>query len=167
MIKLTYYGTEKDISIAIAVLKQHENLKAMNEADARLLVQQLIDQHHLRASININGAAVWSKDRIMRNLEQIIKNGTLYNQDQSKPPMLSHYFYQFLHLVCGSMAHVDVSGWIHKYPTVEHLKQFFKCNEFGKPVKEWIPKQRADAQEIVSTIEKALFPFQSYMKTQQ
>ena len=167
MNRITYFGTEKDISDAIAVLKEHENLKTIKEADARLMVQQLIDQHHLRAFININGSAVWSKDRILRNLEEIIKHGTLYNQEQAKPPILSHYFYQFLHIVCGSTAHVDIHGWIHKYPTLEHLKKFFKSNEFGKPVIEWIPKERTDAREIVVTIEKTLFPFQTYMKTRQ
>jgi len=167
MNRVTYFGTEKDISDAIAVLKEHENLKTIKEADARLLVQQLIDQHHLRASININGTTVWSKDRILRNLEEIIKHGTLYNQEQAKPPILSHYFYQFLHTVCGSTAHVDIHGWIHKYPTLEHLKKFFKSNEFGKSVIEWIPKERADAREIVATIERTLFPFETYMKTRQ
>ena len=32
---------------------------------------------------------------------------------------------------------------------------------------EWIPKERTDAREIVATIEKTLFPFQTYMKTRQ
>jgi len=167
MPKITYFGTEKDISDAIAALKQHENLERMKATDARLLIQQLIDQHHLKASIHVNGAGVWSKERILKNLEEIMKSGTLYDQDQTKPPILSHYFYQFLHTVCGSTAHVDIHGWIHKYPTVEHLKKFFKCNEFGKLVIEWIPKERADAREIVVAVERTLFPFQTYMKTRQ
>jgi len=167
MNRITYFGTEKDISDTIAVLKQHENLKIIKAAEARLLIQKLIDQHHLKASIHVNGHVVWSKDRILNNLEEIIKHGTLYNQDQAKPPILSHYFYQFLHTVCGSTAHVDIHGWIHKYPTLEHLKKFFKSNEFGKPVVEWIPKERADAREIAAAIERTLFPFETYMKTRQ
>jgi hypothetical protein len=106
---------------------------------------------------------VWSKDRILKNLEQIIKHGTLYNEDQNKPPVLSHYFYQFLSLDCGSIAHYDIHGWVHKYPTIEHLKQFFKHNEFGKRVLDWIPSERADARAIVQAVEMRLFPFQSYM----
>jgi len=166
-LKITYFGSEKDISEAIAVLKKHEDLRTMKEADARLLVQKLIDEHHLKASILINGNTVWSKDRILRNLEQIMKHGTLYNQDQSKPPILSHYFYQFLHLVCGSIAHYDIHGWIHKYPTIEHLKKFFKQNEFGKPVLEWIPPEHTDAKAIVQEIETRLFPFASYMQARR
>jgi len=164
MNKITYFGSEKEISEAIAVLKKHENLKSMKEVDARLLIQKLIDEYHIKASILINGNTVWSKDRILRNLDQIIQHGTLYNEDQSKPPILSHYFYQFISLDCGSIAHYDIHGWIHKYPTIEHLKKFFKSNEFGKRVLEWIPPDRADAREIVKQIEMQLFPFESYMK---
>jgi len=162
--KITYFGSEKDISEAIAILKQHDDLKTMKEADARLLIQSLIDTHHLKASILVNGNTVWSKDRILQNLERIIKLGTLYNEDQAKPPILSRYFYNFLHLECGSIAHYDIHGWIHKYPTIEHLKKFFKCNEFGKRVLDWIPSQKADARETVKQIELRLFPFQSYLQ---
>jgi hypothetical protein len=162
MNKITYYGSEKDISEAITVLKK-QKLESLKESKARLLIQELIDKHHLKASILVNGNTVWSKDRILKNLEQIIKHGTLYNEDQNKPPVLSHYFYQFLSLDCGSIAHYDIHGWVHKYPTIEHLKQFFKHNEFGKRVLDWIPSERADARAIVQAVEMRLFPFQSYM----
>jgi len=164
MIKVTYYGREKDISGAVAILRKHPNLENMRESEARLLIQQFIDQYHLKASILVNGNTVWSKDRILRNLEQIIKHGTLYNEDQKKPPILSPYFYNFLHLTCGSIAHYDIAGWIHKYPTIEHLKKFFKCNELGKRVLDWIPPERSDARLIVQQIEMCLFPFQTYMQ---
>jgi len=166
MNKITYYGSEKDISEAITILKQ-QNIVNMKEAEARLVIQGLIDEHHLRASILVNGNTVWSKDRILRNLERIMKQGTLYDENQKKPPILSRYFYQFLHLDCGSIAHYDIHGWIHKYPTIEHLKRFFKCNEFGKPVREWIPKSHTDVITIVEAIEQRLFPFETYMKTRQ
>jgi len=163
--KLTYFGSEKEISEAIRVLKKHRALTMMKESDARLMIQKLIDEHHLKASILINGNTVWSKDRIIGNLEQIMKHGTLYDQDQNKPPILSQYFYQFLHLVCGSIAHYDIHGWIHKYPTVEHLKNFFKCNEFGKRVIDWIPKDRADAIAIVEQNRNVAFPIRKLHET--
>jgi len=172
MNKITYYGSETEISVAIETIKNYEkskpkgpHLESMTEANARLVIQQLIDQNHLKASILVNGNSVWSKDRILKNLEQIMQHGTLYNEDQTKPPILSHYFYQFLHLVCGSVAHYDISGWIHKYPTVEHLRKFFKANELGKSVLESIPPERTDARVIVEAIESRLFPFETYMKT--
>ena len=173
--KITYYGSEKDISEAIAVLKRYgdskpmgPHLESMTEANARLIIQQLIDQNHIKASILINENTVWSKDRILKNLDLLIQHGTLYNlEDQTKPPILSHYFYQFLHLVCGSMAHYDIHGWIHKYPTTEHLRKFFKCNELGKRVLDSIPPDRNDARAIVEEIEAQLFPFEHYMQQRE
>jgi len=168
MNKITYFGSEKDISEAIAVLKEHPNLQSVKESEARLIIQQLIDEHHLKASILINGNRVWSKARILNNLERIMKHGTLYNlENQKKPPILSRYFYNFLHLECGSVAHYDIHGWIHKYSTIEHLKKFFKQNEFGQRVLEWIPVRHSDARAIVQEIEMRLFPFEAYMRQRE
>ncbi|RLI40844.1 hypothetical protein DRO69_12390 [Candidatus Bathyarchaeota archaeon] len=165
--KITYYGSEKEITKAAAILKKVRGLQRMSEGKARLIIQQLIDKHGLKATIHLNGNAVWSKKRILKNLRRIMKQGTLYNPDQDKPPILSHYFYQFLHQCCGSIAHYDIHGWIHKYPTVEELKQFFIKNEMNKRVVDYIPAWMTDARAIVREIEITLFPFQSYMKTRQ
>jgi len=165
--KITYFGSESEINEAIAILKQHPTLEGMKEPDARLLIQKLIDEHRIKASILVNGNSVWSKDRILGNLERIIKHGTLYNEDQKKPPILSQYFYQFLSLACGSIAHYDIHGWIHKYSTLEHLKKFFKHNEFGKRVLDWIPTWHTDARVIVQQIETQLYPFESYMRSRE
>jgi len=165
MNKITYYGSDKEITKAIAKLKRvQKKLELMKEADARLIIQELIDKQHLTATIMINGNSVWSKQRILQNLERIIQHGTLYNPDQEKPPILSQYFYQFLHLDCGSIAHVSIDGWVSKYPTLETLKKFFKQNEFGKRVLDWIPPEHTDAKAIVAAIEMRLFPFQSYLQ---
>lgn len=164
MIKVTYFGSEKDIQNAISVLKGQEKLEEMSEGKARLLVQELIDTHKLRATIMINGSSVWSKDRIIANLHSVIKHGILYNEQQDKPPILSKYFYHFLSLECGSIAHYDIHGWIHRYPTVGHLKKFFLKNEFGKRVSEDIPERMTDVKAIVDVIEATLFPFQAYIQ---
>jgi len=167
MPKITYYGSEKEIAKAAAILKKRRSLSRMNEAKARLIIQQLIDQHSLKATIHVNNNAVWSRKRILKNLRRVKKQGTLYNPDQDKPPILSHYFYQFLNLCCGSIAHYDIHGWIHKYPTVEHLKQFFLKNEMGKRVIDYIPEWKTDARAIVRDIEIVLYPFLSYMKNRE
>jgi len=165
--KITYFGSELEINEAIRILKQLD-LSGMKAPEARLTIQRLIDEHHLRASILVNGKTVWSKDRILSNLDRIIKCERLYNlENQSKPPILSHYFYHFLSLVCGSSQHYDIHGWIHVYPTAEHLKKFFQRNEFGKSVLDWIPEQYTDARVIVEEIEMRLCPFASYMKAQE
>jgi len=165
MIKITYFGSERDISRATTVINQEKDLAHLSEAKARLKIQELIDKHQLKASILVNGNTVWSKKRILANLRRIMKSGTLYNEDQKKPPILSQYFYQFLNQSCGSIAHYDIYGWIHKYPTINHLKRFFKKNEFGKRVLDDIPEWKTDARAIVEAIERMLFPFDTYMKT--
>jgi len=165
--KITYYGSEKEISKAVQVIEKRKSLKRMGEAKARLKIQELIDQYKLKANILINGNQVWSKTQILRNLKRLMKHGQLYNRDQSKKPVLSNYFYSFLHLCCGSVAHYDIYGWIHKYPTIEHLRQFFLKNEFGKRVLDDIPEWKTDVHVIVVAIEKMLFPFKTYMETRQ
>lgn len=167
MVKITYFGSEKDIAKAVDILNRHRSLQRLSESKCRLKIQGIIDKRNLKASILVNGNTVYSKRRILRNLRIILKHGTLYNEDQSKPPILSHYFYQFLHSTCGSIAHVDVWGWIHKYPTIIELKQFFKKNEFGKRVLDDIPEWQTDARAIVQEIEKTLFPFEHYMKVRR
>jgi len=164
MVKITYSGSERDIKQAADILKQL-NLTRMKEPKARLKIQEIIDEYNLRATVLVDGNIVWSKKKILRNLDRIMKHGTLYNVDQRKPPILSQYFYQFLHLDCGSVAHYDIHGWVHKYPTIVHLKEFFRKNEFGKRVLDDIPKWHTDAIEIVKAIEQKLFPFQTFLKS--
>lgn len=159
-------------------------LKTLVEAQARLMIQDAIDEHHLNASILYKGNRVWSRRKILRNLKRIIEKGTLYGNKRVRwirvnnaiclpktpakfKPILSKYFYEFLTLCCGSIAHYSREGWIGIYPTLEDLKNFFQRNEHGKPVSEWIPEWKADAKRIVADIELLLYPFKSYAKSLQ
>jgi hypothetical protein len=148
------------------------------ESIIRLKIQALIDEHNLAASILVNENSVWSKRKILQNLDRIIKHGRLY--DKRKPrfypigsmlkiptggdPILSKYFYEFLHLNCGTIAHYNIQGWIATYPTLDDLKALFKKNEYGKPVREDIPSWKTDVIEIVDAIEQRLFPLRSYIR---
>jgi len=156
------------------------------EAQARLMIQDAIDEHHLNASILYKGNRVWSRRKILRNLKRIMENGALYKDKNKRvrwlrisdticlpktpanfKPILSKYFYEFLTLCCGSSAHYSREGWIGIYPRLEDLKSFFQKNEHGKPVSEWIPEWKADAKRIVDDIERILFPFRNYVKSRQ
>ena len=150
----------------------------MEEPTARLKIQKLIDKHNIKASILFNGNGVYSKKRILRNLRIIINKGKLYRDQTPKyfvvgplilPPdtgklILTKYFYEFLHLCCGSIAHHNIYGWVTCYPTLEDLKQFFKKNEYGKRVLDDIPWWHTDAKKIVQAIERQLFPFEHFKK---
>jgi hypothetical protein len=142
----------------------------LSEAEARLLIQDAIDEHSLKASILFSGNGVWSRNRVMWSLDMIIEHGTLYKKDKPyyhpigsllRMPVvgecwLSDYFYYFLHLCCGSIAHYSKRGWVTEYPTVEDLKRFFIKNEFGKRVLDDIPGWKTDAKRIVEMIEEKL-----------
>jgi hypothetical protein len=192
MNKITFCGNKKDIEQAKAlVLAMNGCMEEMpdqkfiacveSEPVIRLKLQDLIDKHSLSAAILVNGNSVWSKKKILANLERIIKQGRLYKKHKPKyypigstlrlptggDPVLSKYFYEFLHLCCGSIAHYDIQGWIATYSTLDDLKAFFKKNEFGRPVRESIPSWHTDAIEIVDAIEQRLFPLQSYIKAKQ
>lgn len=177
------WGTRKQIKKAVKVLDELD-LSQLSEGEARLKIQRAIDEHRLKADILYKGNTVWNYSRIIRNLKRIIKHGRLFGKKrvrwiplgsmlympatpQDFKPILSQYFYQFLSLECGSIAHYNRAGWIAHYPYVEDLKKFFKKNEFGKPVKEDIPGWYTDAKRIVEQIERLLFPFEAYLKHRQ
>jgi len=173
-------GSKKDVEQAEATLKTIPDLESLSEPKARLEIQRLIDEQGLKASILFDGNTVWSKTRILANLKLIIEHGTLYNK--KKPSyipigsmlrmpvvgdcILSDYFYDFL-TDCGSIAHYNKRGWVTEYPTLEDLKEFFKRNEYGRRVLDWIPGWKTDAKLIVEVIETQLFPFETYMKQHQ
>lgn len=167
--RISYYGSKRDIEKAKRIIGGHYT-QEMSEPEARLLIQRLIDNHKLKAGISINGNGVWSYDRIIRNIRQIKKHGTLYKKDKTgfipigsllRMPVigetwLTKYTYKFLHLCCGSIAHYNIHGWVATYPTLEDLKQFFKKNEFGKRVLDDVPGWKKDVLVIVRSIEHIL-----------
>ena len=147
-------------------------LSSLSESNARLLIQEIVDRDSLKADVLINGNTVWSFKRIIRNLKQIVEAGTVIGEKvrtcyplasgiriptiRDHRPILSKYFYQFLHLCCGSIAHYDIYGWISQYPTVEDLRQFFLKNEYGRRVLNHVPGWKTDTKRIVEQIEVIL-----------
>lgn len=144
--------------------------EALNELDIKLSedklrpeIQKVIEQRKLKAAILYKGNSIWNRQRIIRNLKQIVKAGVLYRE----PPgmlrfpsrgrtILTKYFYEFLHLCCGSIAHYNINGWVATYPTVEDLRGFFRKNEFGHRVLDHVPEWKTDVKIIVRDIEDIL-----------
>jgi len=179
--KITYYGNKKAVEKAqtiIGMIENAESVESVPEPILRVTIQDLIDEHDLKATVMVNGNRVWSRKRILKNLKRIMEHGKLYDKRKPKyypigsllkipaggKPILSNYFYEFLHLECGSIAHYNIQGWICMYPTLEHLKKFFLKNENGKRVLDSIPRWNTDVKRIVEAIEQQLFPLQSYMR---
>jgi len=183
MLKIEVSGPKNAVRKAEEMLKElkeieHVHLEEMEEPVARIVLQDLIDEKNIRASILVNGNYVWSKKRILLNLRRIVEFKRLYKRKTphrelvggilylpvETDPVLSKYFYEFLHLDCGSIAHYNIHGWIAEYPTLEDLKNFFRRNEFGHRVLDDIPSWHTDAKRIVEAIEIQLYPVESYMK---
>lgn len=175
--KISIYGNKRDIARAITKLDGLPNLNELREPEARLKIQDLIDMENLKADILFDGNTVWSKKRIIRNLKFTMKEGVLgyagyipmgsilrMPSMENGKPILSDYFYKFLHLDCGSIAHYNIAGWIAEYPTIDDLKEFFMKNEYGKRVLDDIPHWMTDAKRIVREIEE-IFKIGYHWKT--
>jgi hypothetical protein len=146
--RISIYGNNKDIEAAERALVDNDvDLSTLDESLARLAIQSLIDEHHLKASILINGNSIWSRDRITRDIRKVVKNGMTAMTD---------YLYKFLSLSCGSIAHYNLNGWVSVYPTVWHLRKFFQNNEFGQRVLNHVPQRFSDVLVIVEEIESIL-----------
>lgn len=164
-------GSKRDIERAEDLLS-NLHTSGLSEGDARLKIQKVIEEQNLKASVLFDGNSVWNGKKIIRNLKQIIKAGVLYRKDKPRSvpigsmlrmpvggdPLLTKYFYGFLNLCCGSIAHYNIHGWILQYPTVEDLRQFFIKNEFGQRVLDHTPAWQTDVKRIVEEIEKLLVP---------
>ena len=146
--RISIYGSRQDIAAAKKTLADNDvDLSTLDEPLARLAIQSIIDEHNLKASILINGNSVWSRNRVIRDIRKVVKHGM-----QSMPD----YLYKFLSLSCGSIAWTNRDGWISTYPTLWHLKKFFKQNEFNQRVLNHVPQRFSDVQLIVGEIEQIL-----------
>ena len=146
--RIALYGNKQSIEQAeILLLKNIPDLPALPESQARLKIQEVMDHENIKAHILFDGNGVWSKKKILRDIRKVKKYGM---------QKLTDYLYKFLHLSCGSIAHYNKYGWISTYPTITHLKQFFRRNEFGQRVLEHVPIWKTDAQVIVKEVEKEL-----------
>ena len=146
--RVTIHGNKHSIEQAeIILLKNIPQLSTLRESQARLKIQECIDHENIKATILFDGNTIWSKTKILRDIKKVKKHGM---------QKLSDYLYKFLSLSCGSIAHYDRYGWTACYPTLDDLRQFFRRNEFGQRVLNYLPVWHSDAQVIVKSIEKEL-----------
>jgi len=146
--RIALYGSKKDTDTAEELIERFfPKIADLSEGAARIELQSLIDTEPVKADILFDGNGVYSKKKIIRDIKRVKKNGM-----QS----MTNGLYEFLHLCCGSIAHYNKGGWIDTYPTIEHLRSFFKSNEFGQRVLNHVPHWKTDVKEIVKEIENIL-----------
>ena len=83
--RLTIYGTRQEIDHAKLWLVGL-SLTEVGSTD-RLLIQQCIDEHKLKASILYGGNQVQSYNKVMADMKKLLQNGT---------KSLTDYLYTFL-----------------------------------------------------------------------
>lgn len=103
--KIVLFGTEKEIRDTEKVISNSE--LSGNESSDRLILQELIDSHNLKTDILYNGNTIVPYKKTLREFKKHNKNGTLDG--------LSNYFYKFLHITCGDIAHYNKNGYIDYY----------------------------------------------------
>lgn len=142
-------GSPQDVENAEKIITENiPDLAAKTEAQARLLLMHCVEDNKIRIrSIMFDGNGVCNKQQILKAIRKVKKNGM---------KAMTYELYQFLHLSCGSIAHYNMNGWIQTYPTVCALRNFFKRNEFGERVLNYLPVWRTDAREVVGAIERQL-----------
>ena len=146
--RIALYGSKNAIDTAEELIERFfPKIAKLSEGEARIELQSLIDTEPVKADILFDGNGVYSKKKIIRDIKRVKKNGM-----QS----MTNGLYQFLSLCCGSIAHYNKSGWIDVYPTIEHLRSFFRRNEFGQRVLDHVPHWKTDVKEIVKEIEDIL-----------
>lgn len=103
--RITLFGTEKEIRDTEKVIS-NLNL-TWSESTDRLILQEAIDNHNLKADILYEGNTIIPYKKTLREFRKYNKKGTLDN--------LTNYFYKFLHLNCGDIAHYNKHGYIDYY----------------------------------------------------
>ncbi len=137
--KISVSGTIAQVDAAIVSL---DTLALTgSEPQDRLLIQQAIDQHNLRASILYDHNLVWPFKRLMKEFRRYDKCGSIEK--------LSNFFYDFLYLGCDDIAHYNKNGYIEYYdgnfPRVKHEVIFASR----------VPGWHTDLQHVLTAMRQA------------
>ncbi len=74
--RVALYGNNQQVEqTQIILLKNIPDLPTMSEPQARLQLQETIDNENVRADVLFDGNGVWSKKKILRDIRTIKKHG--------------------------------------------------------------------------------------------
>lgn len=150
-VKINGYTVSTDNEAIFNSLIVQKDKGYFNIADSESMLRQMLMttvELAPKGYVLVNGNTVWHVTKLLKQFKRLIKD---YRVDN-----FPDYLYQFFSLSCGSIAHFNKLGWFETYPTLEALKQFFRNNEFGTPVKEHAPSWHYDAKIIQEEMSKLL-----------
>ena len=149
---LVLLGTKKEIEQSLPCLQGGVaaclGLNHANESEARMMIQELMEQKQVTVHVLLNGNSVYYKTKILRNVRAMIRHNDM--------SLMTEYTYDFLCNACGSIAHWNKAGWLSVHPTITAFRSFFLKNEYGTRVLEYQPSWATDRVEIIKEIEKLL-----------
>lgn len=121
-----------------------------NEYDVRMMLLPFVE-NILKSNEQIlyDGNSIWDVKRLIRHFKIFVK---FYDYNH-----FPEYLYKFFHLQCGSIAHYNKAGWLETYPDLSALKNFFKSNEYSRPIKSYPPSCHYDAWKAVKIMDVILF----------
>jgi len=129
-----------------AKLEEYLKLNTLHESFCESIVRQTLlpFANSLSPSqwIMYDGNTIHNSVHLLKQFDKLINNYSIKN--------LHKNLYEFFINRCGSIAHYNKDGWYNEYPSLEHLKAFFKCNEFGKKVGSYLPTWDFDSNLIIN-----------------
>ena len=143
-LKIRVCGTKGKVAKVEKMLEELE--LTGKESKDRLILQEFIDKNRIKEDIIYDGNTIISYNRIIKEYKNIFKKG--------KFTKMTDYFYSFLHLNCGSIAHYNKQGWLAEYNSLDKLKRFFNKNEYGKNIVDTQPNWKTDVIKIGKEILK-------------
>jgi len=110
--KIKIYGSRKNINICKEALDEI-SLTGIEQAD-RVLIQNMIDEKAIKADIFYDGNFVVPFTKTVKEFKK-------YNKSNNIDKM-TDYFYKFLTVTLGDIAHYDKHGYIYYYRDFESIK---------------------------------------------
>ena len=96
-----------------------------------------------------DGNTVYNVKRLTKQFKALVCH---YDYDN-----FTKYLYQFFTMSAGSISHYNQVGWFNIYPDLDSLKNFFRHNEYGEPVKGYPPSWHYDARQAAEAMHAVLF----------
>ena len=112
-----------------------------SEKEKRIEVQEYIDKNNLSYKVDVmyDGNSIWSLKRIQDAVAKMKKRGI---------DAMDDYFYEFMHLCGGTIAHHNKQGWIATYPSLAAIRDEVIKGTSGRRILRHQPDWKGDTQRI-------------------
>ena len=146
--QLRVIGKPIEIAEFEQAITPYNEFDEMQEPDVRKIIQTVVDERCPNLTVLYSGNTVYGIKKLVADLKRVVRADDMN--------LLTDRLYKFFSLACGSIAHYNKLGWIDTYPTVDALRRFFRCNEFGQSVLSCQSHWATDRLAVVKEMNKVL-----------